>query len=149
MYRISKSRIGLFLLGIREDEAAVEAMGVNTKKYRLMVFMITSFLVGIAGGFYGHYILVLTPGDLSFQQMINVLAMTLLGGWRTLFGPVIGAFFLTLTGEFLREFGEYRLVIYGMVIIVVILFMPKGIWGWVLDSISRTGKALRKRKALS
>lgn len=83
MHRISKSKMGLFLVAIREDEVAAEAMGVNTKKYKLIVFVITSFFAGIIGSFYAHYILVLTPGDFGFAPMITILAMTLLGGLGT------------------------------------------------------------------
>jgi branched-chain amino acid transport system permease protein len=144
LHRIVASKLGLFLLAIRENEMAIEAMGLNVTKYKILVFSITSFFAGVAGSFYAHYIMLLTPGEFGFAPMVNILAMTMLGGAGTLLGPVVGSFFLTFLGEFLREFGEYRLVLYGLIIILTVLFMPKGILMWMFDFLLRIQKALVK-----
>jgi branched-chain amino acid transport system permease protein len=121
------SSIGIHLLAIREDEDAAQAVGVNAARCKLIAFLITSFLAGLAGGFYGNFITVLSPGVFGFDIMITIMTMSLLGGAGTTFGPIIGAFVLTFVAEFLREFGDIHLLLYGLFIIFAITFMPQGI----------------------
>jgi len=123
-----RSHVGLAFRAIREEQEAALSLGINSTRYRLLSFLISSFLAGIAGSFYAHYILILTPTSVfSVGVMSEIIVVVLVGGLGTFWGPVIGAFSLTLLLEYLRTFGEYRFMIYGAMLVATILFMPKGV----------------------
>lgn len=125
-----RSKFGLALAAIRDAENAAESLGVNLAVHKLAVFAISAFLVAIPGGFYAHYILLLTPSAvMSSEIMISVMAMVLVGGLGTQSGPVVGAFVLTFCIEAFRFLGDYRMLIYGAVIVLVMLALPRGIVG--------------------
>jgi branched-chain amino acid transport system permease protein len=123
-----RSYIGLAFRAIRDEQDAALSLGIDTTRYKLLAFITSSFLAGVAGSFYAHYILILTPTSVfSVGLMTEVIAVTLVGGLGTFWGPVIGAFSLTVLLEYLREFGEYRFMIYGALLVATIMFMPKGV----------------------
>jgi branched-chain amino acid transport system permease protein len=123
-----RSCIGLAFRAIRDEQDAALSLGIDTTRYKLLAFITSSFLAGVAGSFYAHYILILTPTSVfSVGLMTEVIAVTLVGGLGTFWGPVIGAFSLTVLLEYLREFGEYRFMIYGAMLVATIMFMPKGV----------------------
>lgn len=125
---LTYSRTGLALRAIRESQDAADSLGVPVTRYKVAAFAISSFFAGAAGAFYAHTFLVLTPSSvLSVATMVEVIAMTLVGGAGTLLGPVAGAFALTLTLEQLRVLGDWRLLIYGAALVALILFMPEGV----------------------
>jgi branched-chain amino acid transport system permease protein len=127
---ILHSRFGFGLRAIRDSEIAAESLGVNLTRSKTLVFAISALLAGVLGAFYAHYVLILTPSSaIGIDIMIQILAMTLIGGIGRLFGPTIGAFILTFGLEWLREFGEYRLLIYGVLLVVIVMFLPRGIAG--------------------
>lgn len=122
------SYIGLAFRAIRDEQDAALSLGIDTTRFKLLAFITSSFLAGVAGSFYAHYILILTPTSVfSVGLMTEVIAVTLVGGLGTFWGPVIGAFSLTVLLEYLREFGEYRFMIYGAMLIATIMFMPRGV----------------------
>jgi branched-chain amino acid transport system permease protein len=127
MYYIVNSKLGLQLKAIRDSEEAAAATGVRITRAKILIFFITSFFAGWVGGFYAHYILLLTPGVFAFLMMASILTSTLIGGWGTLFGPLIGAFILTFLIDFLKNFGDIYHFFYGAFLILIIFFMPKGI----------------------
>lgn len=123
-----RSYIGLAFRAIRDEQDAALSLGIDTTRFKLLAFITSSFLAGVAGSFYAHYILILTPTSVfSVGMMTEVIAVTLVGGLGTFWGPVIGAFSLTVLLEYLREFGEYRFMIYGAMLVATIMFMPKGV----------------------
>jgi branched-chain amino acid transport system permease protein len=123
-----RSYIGLAFRAIRDEQDAALSLGIDTTRFKLLAFITSSFLAGVAGSFYAHYILILTPTSVfSVGLMTEVIAVTLVGGLGTFWGPVIGAFSLTVLLEYLREFGEYRFMIYGAMLVATIMFMPKGV----------------------
>ncbi len=128
IYWIMRSKIGLFLRSIREDEGAAWVMGVDIKKWKLFAFVVSSFIAGIAGGLYGHYIGLVSPTMLTIGQMGLVIAMTVIGGMGSLIGPVIGGVLIEIASEYLREYGALRLVIFGALIILVMRFFRGGLW---------------------
>jgi branched-chain amino acid transport system permease protein len=92
------------------------------------VFAISAFLVGVAGAFYAHYVSILTPSAaVGIDLMILVIAMALVGGLGTFSGPLIGALILTGMVEWLRDIGQYRLLVYGAMIVLIVMFLPKGL----------------------
>jgi branched-chain amino acid transport system permease protein len=124
-----RSYIGLAFRAVRDEQDAALSLGVDTTRFKLLAFIASSFFAGVAGAFYAHYILILTPTSvMSVGVMTEIIAVTLVGGLGTFWGPVIGAFSLTALLEYLREFGEYRFMIYGAMLVATIMFMPKGVW---------------------
>jgi branched-chain amino acid transport system permease protein len=125
---ILRSRIGLAILAIRDSEDAAESLGINLTRVKLFVFGYSAFVVGIAGAFYAHYISILTPSSaVGADIMILVIAMTLVGGLGTFTGPLLGALLLTSLGESLRFLDQYRLLVYGTIIMGCVLFAPRGL----------------------
>ena len=125
---LMRSYVGLAFRAIREEQDAAISLGIDRTKYKLLSFIISSFLAGVAGSFYAHYILILTPSSVfSVGVMSEIIAVVLVGGLGTFWGPIIGAFSLTVLLEYLRAFGEYRFMIYGAMLVATIMFMPKGV----------------------
>jgi branched-chain amino acid transport system permease protein len=131
MYAMVKSRIGLAFKAIREDELATESLGLSATKYKLLNFTVACFLTGVVGAFYAHYIGILTPEPTEFGVLrsVELLAVTYVGGRGTLFGSLFAGFLLIGIQEVFRAVGTWRLIIYGVLLIVVIIFAPKGLAG--------------------
>lgn len=124
------SRHGRAILSIRENEIAAEAVGINTTYYKILTFTISSFFAGIAGGLYSHYITVIDPSNFSFMRSIEFLVMVVLGGMGSFTGATVAAVGLTFLPELLRGgFDKYRLLIYSIILIVVMIFKPSGLFG--------------------
>jgi len=129
VYRLVNSRIGNALIAIRENEELARSIGINAMVYKVLAFSIGGGLAGMAGSFYAHYILFISPVTFTVAESINMLVMIIFGGMSTLFGPILGAVFLTVLPEFLRMAGSLRLVIYGVALVIFIIWMPLGVWG--------------------
>lgn len=131
---LEKSRIGKFLVAIRENEEAAQALGVNAFKYNMFAISISAFMTALAGTFYANFIYYIHPNTLFGMGMsIELILRPIVGGLGTLFGPVLGSFLLTPLSEFSRSFFAksglegLHLVLYGIIAILVVLFMPRGI----------------------
>ena len=131
LYRIVNSRIGNALIAIRENEELARSIGVDAMAYKVFAFTLGGALAGMAGSFYAHYILFISPVTFTIAESINLLVMIIFGGMTTLFGPVFGAVALTLLPEFLRMAGSLRLVIYGVALVIFIIWLPLGVWGTI------------------
>jgi branched-chain amino acid transport system permease protein len=123
------SRFGRAIISIRENEIAAESCGIHTTFYKTMTFSIAAFFAGLAGGLYAHYIGVLYPTTFGFDTSIEILVMVVLGGMGSITGSVISAATLRLLPEMLRAFLDYRMVIYSLLLIVVMIFRPTGLMG--------------------
>jgi branched-chain amino acid transport system permease protein len=121
-YFLFQSRQGRAILSIREDEIAAEASGVNTNKYKLLAFVIAAFFAGIAGGLYAHNMGILEPKVFKLDKSIEILVMVVLGGMGSIKGSIIGATALTILPELLRSVSEYRMLLYSVVLILVMLY---------------------------
>lgn len=130
------TRVGLFLRAIREDEGAARASGVDTTRYKILVFVVTSVIAAIAGIYYGHFIGILTPNIAILPEMGLVIAMAVIGGIESLPGAVIGAVVVFLLSETLRSYGEWRFVLMGLALILVQRFAQNGLFP-VLESLGR------------
>lgn len=128
-YRLTTSRLGDNLIGIRENDELAQSLGIDTMKNKVLAFTIGGALAGLAGSFYAHYILFISPVTFTIGESINMLVMVIFGGMSTLLGPVFGAISLTILPEFLRMAGALRLVIYGVALICFIIWLPQGVWG--------------------
>jgi branched-chain amino acid transport system permease protein len=127
MNKIVNSKIGLFFRSIREDEDAAAAMGVNVIRYKVLAFTISGFFAGLAGAFYGHYILLVSPHMMFIYEMGLIVSMVVIGGIESLIGPVFGAVILETLSEYLRVYGEYYRVIFGALLIITLKFSPRGL----------------------
>jgi branched-chain amino acid transport system permease protein len=130
------TRVGLFLRAIREDEGAARASGVDTTRYKILVFVVTSIIAAIAGIYYGHFIGILTPNMAILPEMGLVIAMAVIGGIESLPGAVIGAVVVFLLSESLRSYGEWRFVLMGLALILVQRFAQNGLFP-VLEQLGR------------
>ncbi|MDR3321823.1 MAG: branched-chain amino acid ABC transporter permease [Synergistaceae bacterium] len=124
-----KSRHGRAILSIREDETAAEASGIPTTYYKVLAFTVSAGFAGIAGGLYAHYLSILDPSTFGFMRSVEILVIVVLGGLGSIFGSVISATVLTILPELLRGFAEYRMVIYSLLLVVVMIFKPSGLCG--------------------
>ncbi len=132
IYAISsliRSRHGRAILSIREDEIAAEASGILTTRYEVIVFAISAAVAGVAGGLYAHTLGVLAPANFAFMKSAEILVMVVLGGLGSILGSVISATTLTVLPELLRGFSEYRMIVYALVLILVMIFKPSGLCG--------------------
>jgi branched-chain amino acid transport system permease protein len=120
---------GRAFLSIREDEVAAEAMGINTTYYKVYAFVIGAFFAGIAGGLFGHYLMYLHTNSFTFMKSIEVIIMVVLGGMGSITGSILAAIILTILPEFLRVVKDYRMVIYSLILIILMLTRPQGIFG--------------------
>ncbi|MBC8536197.1 branched-chain amino acid ABC transporter permease [Feifania hominis] len=131
------SRHGRAITAIREDDIASSAAGINNTYYKVMAFVVGAFFAGIAGGIYAHNLTVLSAKTFSFNYSIEILVIVVLGGMGSLTGSVFAAIGLTVLTEFLREFSDYRLLIYAIVLIVLMIFKPSGLFGRYEFSLTR------------
>lgn len=132
-----KSRHGRAVLSIRENEIAAESCGIKTTYYKTMAFVMSAFFAGVAGSLYAGYLGILNPSNFGFMKSIEILVMVVLGGMGSMIGSVISATVLTALPELLRAFDEYRMVLYSLLLIIVMIFKPSGLMGTYDFSLSR------------
>lgn len=131
MIRVEKSRFGRALVAIREDEIAAECSGINASKYKVQMFMVGTFTAGLGGALWAHKIMVLQPRDFGFLKSIEILNMVVLGGLGSIPGTILGATVLTAIPEILRFSSEYRMLLYGALLVLMMIFRPHGLLGGV------------------
>jgi branched-chain amino acid transport system permease protein len=129
MNRIIHSGIGLNLLTVREDEIAAEAIGIRPTKFKLLAFSIGAFFAGAAGAFWASYISFISPDTFQYIDSVTILAMVVLGGMASVPGSILGAAILTITPEILRFMSEYRMMLVGVAIVLMMVYKPSGFWG--------------------
>ena len=134
---LAHSTHGRAMFAIRDDEIAAEALGVDTTRYKVAAFVIGAFFAGVAGGLFAHYLSYLNPNTFTFLKSIEVIAMVVLGGMGSLSGSVLAAIVLTLLPEVLRPVKDYRMVIYSLLLIVLMIARPQGLLGTRELSLSR------------
>lgn len=147
VWRVVHSAHGRILLSIREDEVAATAMGVNTTQGKVRAFAMGAFFAGVAGGLFAHYLTTLNPGTFDFNRSFEVIIMVVLGGMGSISGSVVAAILLTVLKEALRPLQQLtgvdlRMVIYALVLIVMMLARPKGIFGT-----NEIGDLFRRKKS--
>jgi len=141
LYRIERSRIGLTFHAIHWQDKLAESVGIDTFRYRMLAFVVSSFFAGLAGALYAHYVGAVAPNRFSVEEMLYVLIWAIVGGTATFYGPILGVATLTILNEVvLRALGvdEMRPMFYGALLIIAILFLPNGleslvprIKGWI------------------
>ncbi|MCZ8313042.1 MAG: branched-chain amino acid ABC transporter permease [Magnetospirillum sp.] len=123
---LMRSSIGRILRAIRQNENLASACGVAVWRYKLFAFVASAFYAGAAGALYAHYIGFINPETFGVAQSLDAILAVILGGTGTLFGPVLGAFAVVFLPEYLRIADSFRLIVYGLLLVVATIFMPRG-----------------------
>jgi branched-chain amino acid transport system permease protein len=131
IYRVSRSRIGMIYWSLRESQVLADSIGVNARRFKLQAFLVAAFFAGIAGTYYAHYASYISPLVFTVQMSLSVLVFVVVGGMWSFAGPIVGAAALTLIPEFFRATGVYQMLIFGLILVFAILFMPRGIVGFL------------------
>jgi branched-chain amino acid transport system permease protein len=129
-FRLKRSSLGRAMIAVREDEVAAQAMGVNVARVKVLAFMMAAFFAGMAGGLYAHEKgNMMSPDAAGFQNSFNYVLMTVLGGRGSITGVMLAASILTMLPELLRGFDQYRLIVYALLLISMMLLRPQGLFG--------------------
>jgi branched-chain amino acid transport system permease protein len=135
MWKITDSNTGIIFHAIREDELAVRTAGINTTRYKLLAFSLSGFFAGISGGLYAHFMRIAGPSTLEVSMSFTVVIWAVFGGIVTIYGPVGAVFILFPLLEFLRFWPEFRMLMFAVVILLILLYMPDGLLPWLRDKI--------------
>lgn len=139
---VVRSPFGRTLIAIHSDETAARTFGIDCADYKVRVYVLSAVFASLAGSLFAHYMGFLAPDDFGVLTSINLLVMLFLGGTGTIFGPAIGAAFLKLLPELTYQFQNYEILINGVILIIVLVFLPKGLFGTLRGVATRlAGKA--------
>jgi branched-chain amino acid transport system permease protein len=150
LWLVADSKFGIVLHAIRDDEVAARASGINTLRYKMTVFAIAGAAAGFAGALFAHYLRVAGPSALEVALSFQVVIWGIFGGVATIYGPVAAVFLLYPLTEWLGSFpavGELRLLIFAVIVLLVLLFMPRGLTPWVRDKIETQCPRCKQRNA--
>jgi branched-chain amino acid transport system permease protein len=151
LWLVGDSNTGLLLHAIREDEVAVKASGINTQRYRMLAFVLSAFFAGLAGALYAHFLRVAGPSTLEVTLSFSAVIWGVFGGVATIYGPVVGVFLLYPLTELLGGIpgvGEHRLLVFALVVLLVLRFMPEGVTPWVRDLIEVVCRRCKARNVV-
>jgi branched-chain amino acid transport system permease protein len=146
MYWLANSRLGLFLRALREDEEAAAARGVDVVRYKVLVFVVTSAMIGLVGTFFAHYTAIITPSILVLSQTGLVIAMAIIGGVESLMAAAVGGIIIQVGLELLREFGAWRMVIFGALLVITLRFARNGLIAPIFQHLFGLGPRAELRK---
>jgi branched-chain amino acid transport system permease protein len=128
VWSMVNSTHGRGFIAVADDEIAAEAMGINTTRFKIQAFLIGAFFAGLAGGVYAHFKQYIVPAGFGFDRSVEIVVMVILGGMGRTTGVIIAAILLTVMGEWLRQFGDLRMILYSVLIIVLMILRPQGIF---------------------
>lgn len=149
IYNIIHSSQGRAMLSVRENEIAAQSMGINAFKYKMMAFIIGAFFAGLAGGLYSHYMGYIQPASFDFNKSIDYLTFVVFGGMGSLSGSIIATIILTFLPELLRSMQDFRMIVYPLALIILMIFRPQGLLGdkeLSLNVLKNSFKSLNKSK---
>lgn len=155
MNRLVNSKFGFQLMAVRNDENVAEVLGIKTGKVKVTAYALSSGVAGIAGAIYASYFSFISPDSFIFNDSLAILCMVVVGGMGNLTGSAIGAILLTIAPELFRFLGDYRMLLYGVILTVMVIFKPMGIWGLnkrkrnvIIDTCGNKVNLLKNRKEL-
>jgi branched-chain amino acid transport system permease protein len=128
VWSMVNSTHGRGFIAVADDEIAAEAMGINTTRFKIKAFLVGAFFAGLAGGVYAHFKQYIVPAGFGFDRSVEIVVMVILGGMGRTTGVIIAAILLTVMGEWLRQFGDLRMILYSVLIIVLMIMRPQGIF---------------------
>ncbi len=126
--RLRHSKVGRAFEAIKEDETAAGLMGIDVNAHKMLAFVLGAALAGLAGALNAHLTFFIGPSEFGFDRGVEILTMAILGGIHSLAGPAVGAFIVTLLPELLRGLQDYRLMVNGLILVLIVLFLPRGLW---------------------
>ena len=132
VWALVNSTYGRGFLAVSDDEVAAETIGINTTRYKIIAFVVGAFFAGMAGGLYAHLIQFISPAGFDFNKSIEIVVIVILGGMGRNAGVIVAAIALTVITEPLRKFGEYRIILYALLIIGLMIARPQGLFTWPL-----------------
>jgi branched-chain amino acid transport system permease protein len=132
VWAMVNSTHGRGFIAVADDEIAAEAVGINTTRYKIKAFLIGAFFAGLAGGVYAHFKQYIVPQGFGFDRSVEIVVMVILGGMGNTTGVIVAAILLTVLGEWLRQFGDLRMILYSLLIIVLMILRPQGLFTWSL-----------------
>ena len=154
IHTMMKSKTGRAILSIRENEIAAESCGIDLTYYKTFGFTISAAMAGLAGALYASYLGILNPSTFGFMKSIEILVMVVLGGMGSMLGSVVSATVLTAVPELLRAFSDYRMIVYSLLLIIVMIFKPSGLFGRYdfsmrrfIENIANKEKTPKKKKS--
>jgi len=150
LWTLADSKFGIVLHAIRDDEVAARASGINTPRYKLGVFAVSAAAAGFAGALFAHYLRVAGPSTLEVALSFQVVIWGVFGGLATIYGPVAAVFILYPLTEWLGSFaafGQLRLLVFALIVLLVLLFMPRGLAPWLRDRIETQCPRCKQRNA--
>ncbi|MCL4424130.1 MAG: branched-chain amino acid ABC transporter permease [Firmicutes bacterium] len=138
IWRLLHSQLGRTFWAVRQDSVVLaEMIGINSTRVKVLAFMVAAYFAGVAGSLYAHYLRFISPDTFSFLESSTALAMVIVGGLGTFWGPVLGAILFTWLPELLRSVSEYRMIFYGLLLWGSITFLPQGISGFLESRIRK------------
>ncbi|MCX8069962.1 MAG: branched-chain amino acid ABC transporter permease, partial [Thermodesulfovibrionales bacterium] len=136
------SRFGRALRSIHDSETASSAMGIDVSRLKIKVFVLSAVYAAIGGSLYAHYVTFISPSSFSLFQSVLVLMMVVVGGITNLWGAVVGSIIITILPELLREFKEYDILVYGIILILTLLFFNKGLVPILIERLQKVTKKI-------
>jgi branched-chain amino acid transport system permease protein len=130
IWALVNSTYGRGFIAVSDDEIAAEAMGIHSTRYKIRAFVVGAFYAGVAGGVYAHFKQYIAPQGFGFDKSIEIVVMVILGGMGNMPGVIIAAVLLTVLTETLRQFGDFRMILYSLLIIVLMIARPQGLFSW-------------------
>jgi branched-chain amino acid transport system permease protein len=137
---LTKRPFGRILVAIHSDEEAAGTLGIDASRYKLHIFVVSSTFAGLAGSLFAHYLGFIAPSDFDIGTSIALIVMISLGGAGTVYGAVLGAVFMKLLPEITFRFKDYELLLSGVILVVILIFLPRGIFGLVHSARNRWGR---------
>lgn len=142
-FHLVDSRVGRSLRAIQGDETAAALVGVNTWATKVQIFVVGACMASLAGSLYAHYVTVLSPDSFGFMLSVEIVVMVIVGGSGSVWGGLLGAILLTLLPEYLRVMKDYDVLIYGAIVILVVMFLPRGVGGGLEHRLQQRMRAKR------
>jgi len=141
--RIIRSRVGRALRAIHDSEPVAAAMGIDTGRLKAGVFVLSAALAALAGFLYAHAISFISPGTFDFVMSVRLVTMVVIGGMASIWGSLLGASLLTMLPEWLHVFSDYEMIVYGLILMVIMVFLPQGLTRGLLDIYESTRNKAR------
>jgi branched-chain amino acid transport system permease protein len=142
-FNLINSRVGRAMAALCQNEIAARCAGIDTEAYKVKIFGLSAMLASLAGSLYAHYITFISPGTFSFFYSLQVVTMVLVGGMGSLGGSVFGALLLTILPEVLHAVKEYNVLVYGIILMVVLVFFPHGLFPGIAKGLEKKEEVLR------
>jgi len=147
--KMNKSWFGLALASIRNDEIAASSFGIDVNKYKVLTFTLGTAIAGLTGAVYAHYMSFIYSSDFAFTVSISIISMVVIGGVGTIRGPIFGAILLGVAPEFFRFMADYRMIVYGGLLVLMMRFQPQGLLGegsFIINNINNVISKITSKK---